>query len=928
MQTGCRLASLRLQSLFEGFFLLRLPLLISVFLAVVFPVRSQSNVFNPDIPELTTRSWQVEDGLPQNSVNCFAQTPDGYLWFGTFNGLVRFDGVRLKVYDTLSTSGLPGNRIVRLFCDRHGQLWVVNETGALSIRKSAEFVSLGTEAGLVNERVNAVGEDKEGRVYIGTASGALFRWNDARFETVLSANSRKLVVPSIFQIEPHPQDGVFIVCDGGRAFHVHNGAPLPLLDPEGRTDVIRRLARARDGGFWIATVQGVDRWKDGQWTRGRWKLPDRWNFVWSLMEDRDGDLWISQYNEDFWCLKAKGPQEPLTFKQHPSLAKARSLFEDREGNLWIGTDGEGLVQVRDREVRMLGRKDGLRQDMVMTATEDPAGGILFGYNTAGIDRLDAASGTIEQLVQYPVLTDVAPVWKMLTDRSGGIWISLYNGGIIHYTNGRFSSVTNLDAIRALTLFEDHNGDIWAGARNERGQLPSGMVGGLARIHQGIGTNYTWHGLEHDGVRAIAEDASGTIWLGTDRSGLQKWTSTGAVPVVPTSGPSVRRVSSLVADQDGNMWVGTYREGLVLFHEGHAFSFCSGPRFTFRNVLSLSLDATDHLWVGTEQGVFRMPRRELIEFSRDQSLGVPQIALNKMSGLPSLELSGPLFFAKDGRAWIPTAKGVGWFVPSDLRENTNPPPVRVEAVTINGVQQELSGSGSEQAQILVPPGNRTLVLNYTAMSFGNPEGVHFRYRLEGVDDGWVWAESRRTAFYTLVPPGDYRFFVTAANDQGVWNPVGAVVSITVKPFLWQTTWFRVVIFLALISLAAGITAKIQAAKHHREIERAEERNTRLRADALAANNALLETKTSELEEALSKVKTLRGLIPICASCKKIRDDKGYWNLVESYVQKHSEATFSHGICPDCARAQWPEYYARHEKQIQDHKTPPAQNGQKG
>lgn len=924
MQTGCRLAFLRLCDLWDVFLHPPFALPILLWLAIAFPVHGQSNVFKPDLPELTTRTWQVEDGLPQNSVNCFAQTPDGYLWFGTFNGLVRFDGVRLKVYDSVNTRGLPGNRIVRLFCDRLGQLWVVNETGATSLRKDTGFINLSTATGLVNERVNAVGEDEDGRVYIGTGSGALLRWKEDRFETILLPNSKTLPIPPIFQIEAHPQGGVFIVCDQGRAFHVHNGAPLPLLDPEGRTDVIRRLARARNGGFWIATVQGVYRWKDGQWTKGRWKLPDRWNFVWSLMEDRDGDLWMAQYNEDFWCLKAKGPQEPLTFKQHPSFAKARSLFEDREHNLWIGTDGEGLVQVRDREVRTLGRKDGLRQDMVMTATEDPAGGILFGYNTAGIDRFDAASGMIEHLVQDPVLSDVAPVWKMLTDRRGDIWISLYNGGIIHYTNGRFSSVTNLAAIRALTLFEDRHGDIWAGARNERGQLPAGMVGGLARIHQGVGTNYTWHGAEHDGVRAIAEDASGAIWLGTDRAGLQKLTPTGAVPVVPGSGPAVRRVSSLVADQDGNMWVGTYREGLVLFHEDHAFSFCSGRRFTFRNVLSLSLDDTDHLWVGTEQGVFRMPRRELIEFSRDQSRGVSQIALNKMSGLPSLELSGPLYFAKDGRAWIPTAKGVGWFVPSNLRENTNPPPVRVEAVTINGVQQELSEAGSERAHVLVPPGNRTLVLNYTAMSFSNPEGVHFRYRLEGVDDGWVWAEGRRTAFYTLVPPGNYRFFVTAANDQGVWNPVGAMVNITVKPFLWQTTWFRAFILLALIGLAAGITAKIQAAKHHREIERAEERNTRLRADALAANNALLETKTTELEEALSKVKTLRGLIPICASCKKIRDDKGYWNLVESYVQQHSEATFSHGICPDCARQQWPEYYERHEKQNQDHKTPPAQN----
>jgi ligand-binding sensor domain-containing protein len=900
-------------------FSFRLALLMCGLLADIRSVYSQSNVFQPDVPEILTRTWQIEDGLPQNSVNCFAQTPDGYLWFGTFNGLVRFDGIRFKVYDSVNTPGLAGNRIVRLFCDRAGQLWMVNETGALSVRKDAGFVSLGAEAGLVNERINSLGEDKEGRVYIGTASGALFRWNETRFETVLTPNSPNLQVPPIFQIEPHPQDGVLIVCDGGRAFHIHNSKPLPFLDPDGRSDEIRRIARARDGGFWIAAVRGVYHWKDGQWTRGRWRQPDRWNFVWSMVEDREGNLWMSQYNEDFWCFRASGAEEPVAFKENPSFAKARPLFEDREGNLWIGTDGEGLVQIRSREIHTMGRREGLRQNMVMTTTEDPTGALWFGYNTGGIDRMDMASGKIEPMVQMPELTEVAPVWKMITDRTGGIWVSLYNGGIIHYVNGRFSSVSNLSTIKPLTMFEDRDGDIWVGARNERGQLPPGLVGGLARIHQGIGTNYSWRGAEHDGVRAIAGDSSGAIWLGTDGAGLFKLTDAGPTPVVPSNGPSVRRITSLVADQDGNLWIGTFQNGLVLLREGRAFAFNSSRQFAFRSVSSLTLDAEDHLWIGTEQGVIRMPRRQLIAFSADQNLGVTQIVLNKLTGLPSLELNGPVYFAKDGRAWIPTTKGAGWFIPAQLRVNTNPPPVRIESITINGVQQELEASDLQEAaddknltQVVVPAGNRTLQFHYTAMSFSNPEAVRFRFRLEGVNDEWVLAEGRRIAFYTLVPPGNYRFQVTAANDQGVWNPVGTVVSVTVKPFVWQTGWFQALALLALVGMGAGITAKILAARLRREMEREEERNTRLRADALAAANKLLEAKTGELEDALSKVKTLRGLIPICASCKKIRDDQGYWNRVESYIQDRSEATFSHGLCPDCIEKQWTEFSAKLDK----------------
>lgn len=895
----------------------------------VLAVWGQANRSAPDPADFLARRWQVEEGLPQNSVNCFAQTPDGYLWMGTFNGLVRFDGLRFTVYDAGNTPSLVSSRIVRLFCDREGQLWILDEFGGVSLRRGSQFISPGPE-GLGTERAVAVGEDALGRVWIGTASGALFRWDGTRFLQILAPNSPVNPIPGIFQIEPHPQDGVWIVCDPSRAYHVQGAQAVPLLDPDGRSDEIRRLAPARGGGFWVLTVHsGLLRWQDGRWSTTRWRVPPIDSYVWSMKEDRKGNLWYAQYRVGLQRLTATGPVEPVGSGRDPWFATTRALFEDAEGTLWAGTDGDGLVQMRQRDIHLLGREDGLRQEMVMAVTEDVGGGIWLGYNNFGIDRLDP-SGKTEMLTQEPELLPITPVWAMLRDRSGGIWISEYNAGLVHYTQGRFVSVPTSIGPRILALFEDRKGDIWVGARQERGQAPVGVVSGLARIHDGIATSYVWAGAQHDGVRAIAEDASGAIWLGTDGAGLFKHTGTNTVAFVPSGGLPSQRVSALLGDPDSNLWIGTFHEGLLLLREDRLFAFRSDRGLPFNSVSSLAVDATDHLWMTTEQGVIRMPRNDLIDYAEGRSHHISRVQLNKLSGLPTLSEVGGVFFATDGRAWIPTGKGVGWVSPAQLLENTNPPPVQIEAITVNGRRHPLGAPGEPagadalrwiDGRAVIPPGNRTLEFDYTALSFSEPEANSFRYRLEGLDEGWTWAKDRRTAFFTSVPPGHYRFHVLAANNHGVWNETGAVVPVTVEPFFWQTGLFRGALLLGLVGLGAWVEARLTAARHRREFARIEEQNMRSRAETLAATNKELESKTRELESALANVKTLRGFIPICASCKKIRDDRGFWNRVETYIQKHSEATFSHGICPECAQKLYPDYHATPEDGTVDPGSPP-------
>ena len=182
-----------------------------------------------------------------------------------------------------------------------------------------------------------------------------------------------------------------------------------------------------------------------------------------------------------------------------------------------------------------------------------------------------------------------------------------------------------------------------------------------------------------------------------------------------------------------------------------------------------------------------------------------------------------------------------------------------------------------------PGKEKLEFHYTALSFLVPERVHFKYLLEGYDHEWVNAATRRVAYYTNLPPGSYRFRVTACNNDGVWNEIGASFAFKLEPRFRQTLWF----YGLLIIAAAGIGFGLYRLRVWRLLQREKELK-------------------KSVDEAVAKIKVLGGLIPICANCKKIRDDKGYWDQLEGYIQEHSDAKFSHGICPDCAKLFFPEY----------------------
>jgi Y_Y_Y domain len=280
-----------------------------------------------------------------------------------------------------------------------------------------------------------------------------------------------------------------------------------------------------------------------------------------------------------------------------------------------------------------------------------------------------------------------------------------------------------------------------------------------------------------------------------------------------------------------------------------------------------------LWLAGVGGIFRVERQALDDMADGKAKTFTTERFGIAEGMRATVAAAiyqpAACVMRDGRLWFTTSDGVVVVDPTHLRRNGLPPPVVIEALVADGESLALASSPH------VPAGAAQVAISYNGLSLVVPRRVRFKYKLEGYDTSWVETEGRRVAYYTKLPPGHYRFQVIAANNDGIWNEVGAALELLQRPHFYQTRWFLALCVLALLSVVEG--AYRYRERRHRQVE------------------AELEVR---VQEALARIKILSGMLPICAWCKRVRDDSGYWSQIESYIAEHSDANFTHGICPDC------------------------------
>ena len=773
--------------------------------------------------------WGQDEGLPQQTVNTVIQTRDGYLWVGTQEGLVRFDGHSFTVFNARN-SGLQNDHIKALHERKDGSIWVGTMGGGVSRFQDGQFATYTVQDSLPSNLVSAIAETKEGRLWIGTFNGGLARYDGCHFTAYTGSDG--LPGANVTTLLPGEGDTLWVGTRENGLGRWVDGTFRPVDGGGAIPPRITSLAAARDGGFWIGTGnRGVLRYRDGVTEAYTTDEGLSANTVLALHEDRDGTLWIGTEYEGLNRL-VDGALTHITTDHGLSHNVVEALLQGREGSLWIGTAGGGLNRLRDGKFATYTVREGVGSNQVYTVTEDTSGHLWVGTEGGGVSRLQdgrvAATYTTEQGLASNVIT------ALYGSRDGSVWIGTLRDGLNRLVDGRVQQFTPEDGLPSpgiYGLFEASDGTLWVATGK-----------GLARYREGTFTGWTTEdGLPSNLVTTMAEDADGHLWVGTFDEGLHELQE-GEVTAHYTvdDGLESNTVLDIHVDRAGGLWVATQEGGLHRVRGDSITSFTAADGLFDDTIMAVLEDRRGKLWMSTNRGLFTVPKAQLEALAAGRRGRLDPVVYGKSDGLRSVEFNGGVQPAawrdRTGHLWFPSTQGVVQVDPNDLRRNTIPPPIVIEELRAEGTSLPLTGA------IELAPGQDKVEFSYAGLSFHAPEEVQYRYRLSGVDEDWVDAGSRRTAFYTNLEPGTYTFEVMARNSDGVWSAAPAAIQFTHRPFFYQTTWFFVLCGLFVLGLgAAGYRLRVRHLKRRQEVLEQEvaERTQELRQEKERTEDALQE-----------------------------------------------------------------------------------------
>jgi ligand-binding sensor domain-containing protein len=539
----------------------------------------------------------------------------------------------------------------------------------------------------------------------------------------------------------------------------------------------------------------------------------------ALLEDRHGFLWVGTLDRGLLRYAPNGAVQSISKEDGLPGNSVRALFEDRESNLWIGLDGGGLVRFRERPLQMFDTRSGLSDNIILSVCEDRAGALWVGTDGKGINRYEGGKwtqfGRGDSGLENPYVTSV------LVDPQGQLWVGTSGSGLLRYQNGQFIPSTNATLTTVLpvitadgrgnlsghalinqlpvvvsALYADHQGNLWVSKRIETRAEASGWI---ECWHRGAVTRYDRrNGLTFHDFRAIVQDIQGDLWFGSNGAGLFRLHDGKFAQWTHKNGLAHDQVWSLYADADGALWVGTFGGGLCRLKQGRFTTYTSQTGLADDTICSIVEDDAGRLWMSSHEGIFWVAKREFNDYADGKIHSLNSVVYGTKDGLNTAECNGGFqpssCKSRDGHLWFPTVDGLAALDSNRLHTNAVPPPVVIEQVLLDDQLQPSATS------LTVPPGKKQLEIRYTALSLTAPEKVRFRYRIEGLDNGWIEADKRRSANYSHLAPGAYQFRVIACNNDGLWNETGSSLGITILTPFWRTWWF---LGLGFIVTAGGL-----------------------------------------------------------------------------------------------------------------------------
>jgi signal transduction histidine kinase/ligand-binding sensor domain-containing protein len=826
-----------------------LPLLLVSLLAVS-PVRAGTQRVLPD--GYTRRVWQTQDGLPENTVQAFAQTPDHYLWIGTSGGLVRFDGARFVAFDRGNTPAIHENSIFCLTVRHDGSLWAGTDGGGLVRYANGVFRWYGAPDGLTNGFVRAAYEDSQGRFWAGTDDG-LFQLMNERFVRV--DGTARIAPLAVHAIREDHEGGLWV--GGARLIRILDGESKEYaLEGYPSATRVKTILETADGHVWVGTVSGLQRSR-GDLASARFaRVSDIDNTVRVLRTDRDGTLWIGSIGGGLVRFR-DARFTRMTMPDNPPGSTVLGLFEDSEQNMWVGMQ-TGMLRLSRTAMTTFPLPDVQNADFGTVYGD--ADGSLWVAST-DLYRIDTRRDSAE-LVAAPETG--ARVRNVLREHTGALWVGTDGHGAFR-TDGfrkgeKQGSENGPQKLRYTTHYTTHNGltndFVRAFLEGRDGSVWIATDEGLNRWRDGAITQYRMtDGLCYFSIRALLEDRLGGIWIGTDR-GVSHWKDGAFVQDPVVERLRSEKVWAVHEDSDGGLWFGTRGAGLFRWRKGALTAFGTDQGLASNSVYQILEDARKTLWMSGPAGISSVSRLELDKLAEHAALH-PAVTLYGLSdGVEATQMHGGTqpagTLTSSGELWFPSNRGPVRVLPDQTRLG-GLPQVAIEQVLVDGREMPTSDAATSDA-LVVPPGEGRLQIDYSAIRLRSQERIRFRYKLEGFDEEWVPALNRRVAYYTNLPPGPYRFRVQAFEMNMPDRVAEASLRFTWRAHFYRTWWFFALCIVSALTLAF-VAYRLRLRQVHARFEgMLEERNRIAREmhdtviQGCASASALLEAVVSMEEEA--------------------------------------------------------------------------------
>lgn len=819
-------------------------ILLIAFLFQFFPELSQNksefrwNSISPEkkLTQFYLKSWQVEDGLPQNSILSMIQTRDGYLWIGTYDGLARFDGVNFSVFNAQNHPQMSTDYISSLFESSSGTLWIGTSNGELIQYRNREFIRVFDNSDNKNN-ILTIAESADGAIWAGTFGGGLLK---IQGDSLVRFRKNDSEVPSdIVQTSFIDSEGVlWFGTRGAGVFTVEEGLPkeqaeLNALFPNQYITTIDQLG---DGTMLFGSGgAGVMIYRDEQvfTLDSNAGLPS--SDVDDILVDELNTVWVGTGGGGLSRIVGSEIQSIGTDKGLTNDGVSR-LVKDNEGNIWIGTLGGGLNKLTHGDFTTYSSEEGLANNFVWSVSEDLLGNMWVGTNGSGINVIKEGEVVANYGIRHGLENEF--VRSVFTNSKGITWVATY-GGVFRFVRNQFVKLDGRGSFTdriTLCITEGSDGSMWFGTSGD----------GVFQLKDGSFRQYNSDdGLRNNYVRVVFEDSQGNLWLGTGGGGISIIGNDGTVRNIgEDEGLSNPTVISFYEDSEERIWAGTHGGGINLVEKLQVIGSLTVAQGLLDNVVfSILPDDSGRLWVSCNRGVYYFQEKEALASAR--SGGMLSIrSFGKTDGMKSSECNGANQPAawKDskGRLWFATVMGASMIDPQQLTINPLAVPVHINEILID--QQIVA----VQEDIQLSSGSHRIEIGYTALSLTAPNNVRFRYKMEGIDQEWIDAGTDRVAVYTNVGSGEYRFFLEATNSDGLWNRNAASFSIFVPTPFYKTRTAFLLFGIAAALLIWGMLREQQRRIEQREAERFEKDQLKMQAETERLKRISAEAEAREQE----------------------------------------------------------------------------------